>query len=256
MRNQTAAEIINLIQKQFARWGIPEDNVTDSGTNYDSVEFSQLCKQNNIEQTKYSPHHQQSNEKSESAVKIIKTSLKKTEKTALNPYEALLDRHNTPTIGMTTSSAQRFLNRRTRTEIPTRGTLLTPEIAEEVLEEETRETKKPQVYYNKSVRDLNELKPGDTVRVKPETLVKGQEWKKGTVTQSHEYRSYDVNVGGKVLRRNRVHRKPDKQVKITEPSRKSQEQRPKDEFSTSYPPEHAREATKQTAKTWKLNAPI
>ena len=52
-------------------------------------------------------------------------------------------------------------------EIPVKGTLLTPEIAEKVLEEKTRETKKPQLYYNKSVRDLNELKPDDTVRVKP-----------------------------------------------------------------------------------------
>ena len=44
MRNQTAAEIINLMQKHFARWGIPEDIVTDNGTNYDSVEVSQFCK--------------------------------------------------------------------------------------------------------------------------------------------------------------------------------------------------------------------
>ena len=105
MRNQTATEIINLMQKQFARWGIPEDIVTDSGTNYDSIEFSQF----NIKHTKSSPHHHQSNGKSESPVKIVKTSLRKTEK--LKSYEALLDRHNTPTIGMTTSLAQRFLKR-------------------------------------------------------------------------------------------------------------------------------------------------
>ena len=117
-------------------------------------------------------------------MKIVKTLLRETAKTTLNPYEALLDRHNTPTIGMTTSPEQRFLNRRTRTEIPIKGTLLTPEIVERVLEEKTWKTKKSQVYYNKSARDLNELKPGDTVRVKPETLAKGQEWKKGTVTQS------------------------------------------------------------------------
>ena len=120
-----------------------------------------------------------------------------------------------------------------------------------------RKTKKSQVYYNKSARDLNELKPGETVRVvKPETLVKRQEWKKGTVTQSHGYRSYDVNVEGKVLRRNRVHLKPDKQVKITEPSLKSEEQKPKDQ---SAPPTNQSmhvKPTKQTAKTWKLNAPI
>ena len=158
---------------------------------------------------------------------------------------------------MTTSPAQKFLNRRTRTEIPIKGTLLTPEIAEKVLGEKTRKTKKSQVYYNKSARDLNELKPGETVRVvKLETLVKGQEWKKGTVTQSHGYRSYDVNVEGKVLRRNRVHLKPDKQVKITEPSLKSEEQKPKDQ---SAPPTNQSmhvKPTKQTAKTWKLNAPI
>ena len=130
------------MQKQFARWAIPEDIVTESGTNYDSVEFSQFCRRNNIKHTKSSPHHRQSNENSESAVKIVKTLLRKTEKTALNPYEASLDWHNTPTIGMTTSPEQRFLNRRTRTEIPIRGTLLTPEIAEEVLEEKTRKTKK------------------------------------------------------------------------------------------------------------------
>ena len=49
--------------------------------------------------------------------------------------------------------------------------------------EKTRKTKKSQVYYNKSARDLNELKPGETVRVKPETLVKGQEWKKGKMLE-------------------------------------------------------------------------
>ena len=52
MRNQTAAEIINLMQKQFARWGIPEEIVTDSGTNYDSIEFSKFCKRKNIKQKK------------------------------------------------------------------------------------------------------------------------------------------------------------------------------------------------------------
>ena len=118
MRNQTAAEIINLMQKHFARRGIPEDIVTDKGTNYDSVEVSQFCKRNNIKHTKSSPHHRQSNGNSESGVKIVKTLLRKTEKTALNPYEALLGRHNTPTIGMTTSSAQRFLNRRQEQKYP------------------------------------------------------------------------------------------------------------------------------------------
>ena len=59
----------------------------------------------------------------------------------------------------------------------------------------------------------------------------------------------DVKVEGKVIRRNRVHLKPDKQVKITEPSLKSGEQKPKDQLE---PPTHQSmhvKPTIQTAKT-------
>ena len=106
MRNQTAAETIDLMQRQFARWGIPDEIVTDCGKNFDSAEFSQFCQRKKIKHTKSSPHHHQSNGKSESAVKIAKTLLRKSAKTILNPYEALLDQRNTPTAGMTTSPTQ------------------------------------------------------------------------------------------------------------------------------------------------------
>ena len=70
MNNQTAVEIIDLMQKQFALWGIPDEIATDSGTNYDSAEFSQFCQRKKINHTKSSPHYHQSNGKAESAVKI------------------------------------------------------------------------------------------------------------------------------------------------------------------------------------------
>ena len=94
----------------------------------------------------------------------------------MSPYEALLDQHNTPTAGMTTSPAQRFLNRRTTTEVPMKATLLTPEIAETVLAEKTKKHQKFQAYYDRIAKDLNKLKPGDTVRVKLEGLLKGQDY--------------------------------------------------------------------------------
>ena len=87
MRNQTAAETIDLMHKQFARWGLPEEIVTDCGKNYDSAEFSHFCQRKKIKHTKSSPHHHQSNGKVESAVKIVKTLLRKSAKSALNPYE-------------------------------------------------------------------------------------------------------------------------------------------------------------------------
>ncbi|KAK2571051.1 Transposon Ty3-I Gag-Pol polyprotein [Acropora cervicornis] len=208
MRDQTATETIALLLKQFSRWGLPDEIVTDCGKNFDSKEFSQFCQRKQIKHTKSSPHHHQSNGKAESAVKIAKSILRKTENSALNPYEALLDQHNTPTVDMTTSPAQRFLHRRLKSEIPMKATLLTPEIAETVLKEKTKKTTKSQLYYNRTAKDLSVLKPGDTVTIKPERLTKGQQWRKGLIVQKHPFRAYDVEVDGKLLRTNRVHLKP------------------------------------------------
>ena len=140
-------------------------------------------------------------------VKIIKGILRKTENSALNPYEALLDQHNTPTVDMTTSPAQRFLHRRLKSEIPMKANLLTPEIAETILEEKAKKTAKSEMYYNRTAKDLSVLQPGDTVTIKPEGVTKGQQWRKGLV-QKLPYHSYNVEVDGKTLRRNRVQLKP------------------------------------------------
>ena len=138
-------------------------------------------------------------------MKIAKAILRKTENSALNPYEALLDQQNTPTVDMTTSPAQRFLHRRLKSEIPMKATLLTPEIAETILEEKAKKTAKSEMYYNRTTKELSVLKPGDTVTIKREGVTKGQKWRKGLVVQKLPYRSYDVEVDGKTPRRNRVH---------------------------------------------------
>ena len=75
---------------------------------------------------------------------------------------------------MTTSPAQRFLHRRPKSEIPMKAILLTPEIAETVVEEKAKKTAKSQMYYNRAVKDLRVLKPVNTVTIKPEGLTEGQ----------------------------------------------------------------------------------
>ena len=141
-------------------------------------------------------------------MKIIKSILRKAENSTLNLYEALLDQHNTPTVDMKTSPAQRFLHRTLKSEIPVKATLLTPEIPETVLEEKAKKTTKSQMYYNRTAKDLSVLQPGDTVAIKPEGLTKEQQWRNGSIVQRNPFRSYDVEVDGKLLRRNRVHLKP------------------------------------------------
>ena len=83
-------------------------------------------------------------------------------------------------------------------------TLLTGEIAEKVLAEKTKRNQKPQGYYDQTAKDLNEVMPAKAIVVKPKGLLKAQGWKKETVLQNCGYRSYDVNVDGKLLTRNRV----------------------------------------------------
>ena len=114
-------------------------------------------------------------------MKIAKSILRKTENSAVNPYEALLDQLNTSTVDMTTSTAQRFLHRRLKSEIPMKVTLLTSEIGETVLKEKAKKTTKSHLYYSRSAKDLRVLEPGDTVTIKPEGLTKGQLWRKGLV---------------------------------------------------------------------------
>jgi len=89
-----------------------------------------------------------------------------------------------------------------------KATLLTPEIADTVLEEKAKKTAKSQLYYNRTAKDLSVLKPGDTVTIRPEGLTKGQNWREGLNVQNHPFHSYDVEVDGKLLRRNHVHLKP------------------------------------------------
>ena len=141
-------------------------------------------------------------------MKIAKSILRKTENSAVNTYEALLDQLNTPTVDMTTSPAQRFLLRRLKSEIPMKVTLLTSEISETVLNEKAKKTAKCHLYYSRSAKDLSVLKHDDTVTIKPEGLTKGQLWRKGLILWKHAFCSYDVGVDGKLLRRNRVHLKP------------------------------------------------
>ena len=118
---------------------------------------------------------------------------------------ALLDHQNTPSQGMTTSSAQRLMSRRTTYMLPTSETLLRPgEPNEEEKRLLLRRRQDTQTrYYNRTVRDLLKLHIGDVVRMKPNNNFARR---KATVTQRLDDRSYMVETPeGGTFRRNRFH---------------------------------------------------
>ena len=93
-----------------------------------------------------------------------------------------------------------------RTTLPIACDLLEPE-AYNIKEIRARmkysEEKLKYYHDHRGTKELPPLKPGDFVRMKPETGSK--EWKAATVVQQHTSpRSYVIDVGGRRIRRNRV----------------------------------------------------
>lgn len=154
-----------------------------------------------------SPGYPQSNRKAESAVKVAKMLMRKAKAARQNPYLAMLDHRNTPTQGLNTSPAQRLLSRRTRTLLPTRDSLLKPEVRDTTQQLIDRQEKQAK-FYNRTATDMVILKQGDCVRVQP--FEPRTTWRKATVVQPVDDRSYMVQLdNGGVLRRNRRHLRRD-----------------------------------------------
>ena len=138
------------------------------------------------------------------AKRLVKRALLAQEDT----YHSLLDLRNTPTQGMTTGPAERMLNRRTKTLLPTSQKLLQPKLNHSVPKEKGMIKDRQLQYYNAKAKDLPVLSTGQAVMIEPD--LKGQLWRKATVVgqSNHRPRSYEVETDtGRVLSRNRRHLK-------------------------------------------------
>lgn len=205
--NTKAVTTILKLKSHFARYGIPDQVVSDNGPQFSSKEFADFARTWDFEHLTSSPGHSKSNGKAESRVKTAKHILRKSIKAGTDPNLAILDYRNTPTQGMTSSPAQRLMSRRTKTLLPTTQSLLLSKNID--LENEKRELRQRQQvqakYYNRRARDLPSLAEGDVVRIKPFKLGE-KSCRKAQVTARLDKRSYTVETeDGAVYRRNRHH---------------------------------------------------
>ena len=121
-------------------------------------------------------------------------------------YLSLLDLRNTPTQVKTTSPAERMLNGRTKTLLPTSQKLLQPKLNHSVPQEKGMIKDRQLQYYNAKAKDLPLLSTGRAVMIEPDR--KGQLWRKATVVgqSNHRPRSYEVETDTRrILSRNRRH---------------------------------------------------
>ncbi|XP_063441937.1 uncharacterized protein K02A2.6-like [Mytilus trossulus] len=203
LEDTLALTVIRKLRAQFARHGIPDVCFTDNGPQFDCGEFRKFSRLWEFKHDTSSPLYAQSNGKVEQTVQTVKRLMKKSKFDKKDPYLAFLDFRNTPTEGFDNSPAEKLMNRKTRTLLPTKESLLKPKVItpNKVQTELTKQKQKQQFYYNQGTKDLPMLKNGDTVRIQPSNFNK--EWKKGTIKQQVNIRSYEVDVGTRTIRRNR-----------------------------------------------------
>ena len=135
LRQNTATCLINNMKKVFARYGIPQQVVSDNGSQYantrnllDSThQFKEFAREWGFRHTTSSPEYPQSNGAAERAAQTAKRILKKAEADGKDPFEGLLKYRNTPFEDIGLSPAQLLMSRRTRTTLSTHRRLLLPQ---------------------------------------------------------------------------------------------------------------------------------
>ena len=211
----TTSSVVKFLKKQFSRHGIPDTVVSDNAPQYTSYEFKQFSREWEFVHVTSSPHHHKANGKAESAVKIVKSLFKKALRDNKDPWLALLDYRNTPTEGIGESPAQRLMSRRTRTLLPVATSLLYPTLSKNVQDKLKIRRQKAKLYYDRSARVLPEIQVGQDVRIAP--LQRNQSWKQGSCLKELSDRSYLVQTGNQVIRRNREFLKPAETKPVQQP---------------------------------------
>ena len=77
LRKATAATTVSASQTFFANFGLPEEMVSDNGSQFTSQAFSNFCKRNGIKHSFNPPYHPTSNGAAEHSVQVVKQAMRK-----------------------------------------------------------------------------------------------------------------------------------------------------------------------------------
>ena len=212
-----ATSVIRCLKRHFARYGIPVKCVTDNGPQFYLEEFRRFSTEWGFTHTTSSPEFSQSNGKAESGVKVAKSLLRKAWAGNEDPWLAILGSRNTPTRESNTAPVQRFLGRRTRTQLPTRADQLLPGVEFSGVQEHLqRRQDSYQKSFDARAHALKPLVVGQVVRVQPSRH--GRRWFKAKVLLHIAPRSYNIlTESGSILRRNRRQLRPSPGEAFVEP---------------------------------------
>ncbi|XP_054289748.1 uncharacterized protein K02A2.6-like [Macrosteles quadrilineatus] len=176
----TSESLIVFCKELFARYGIPDIVVGDSGTPILSQAFKDFSEEWKFKIITSSPYHHQANGKVESAVKIFKSILKKVREDKGDVQQALLELRNTPLKEIGKSPAQLLMSRRTKSFVPTCEDLLRPNVPVKVIEKWDKKKDAYKTYFDKGAKDLAPLIPGQVVWVQRKPQERRDPWVEAT----------------------------------------------------------------------------
>jgi hypothetical protein len=206
IRKKTADDVILALKSIFSVHGIPVTIIADNMP-FNSQAMLKFATEWCFTVVTSSPHYPKSNGMAERYVQTMKRFLKKCEETGDDIYRSLLLYRESPVTGCTFSPAEMLFNRSIRSNLPITTEMLRPSVVEP-MPQLTANQKSRSYYYDRRAKLLPELQPGSRALIRTDSE---NEWSQGLIVNHHGApRSYLVDNGQSVVRRNRVHLKPDR----------------------------------------------
>jgi len=107
----TSDAVITVLTKNFQRFGLCENILSDNGPCFKSEKLGHFCNRLDLKHITSSPHYHQSNGRVERAIQTVKQLWKKT-KNSIEIMNGIIAYHDTPISHSMPSPAELFLNRR------------------------------------------------------------------------------------------------------------------------------------------------
>ena len=195
MSSTTSARTMTALRSVFARFGLPEELVSDNGPQFTSAEFHTFLQRNGIRHTLVPPYHPASNGAAERCVQSLKSMLLKcvldTSLTIDIEHRLsnwLFRYRNTPHATTGRTPAELFLQRNPRTQF----SLLRPDLAQDVQAQQ----QKQKFYHDRTRVEERHFTVGEPVSVKNHRG--GKKWIPGLITAVKGPTSYLVRVMGRI----------------------------------------------------------
>ncbi len=187
MKTTTTEQTIDALRTIFARWGLPEQLVSDNGPQFTSDQFEVFMRENNVKHLRGAPYHPATNGQAERFVQTFKRSMK-AEKKNVNLYQRLarflMAYRNAPHAITGEPPAVLMMGRKLRSRLD----MCRPDLKRKMEDQ----VKAP-------AKELREFKEDETVMVR--NYMAGPKWIPGTIVRKSGRMSYDVSVGTKVWKR-------------------------------------------------------